>query len=120
MDAMGQTICCNDGGDNEEALTLAIIPEIGRTITLPPRDIMVKLLEIQGIALDPADIEPAIQRVVAAIKAGMAKHVLDECDGKKSYHVFISYRVNADKDLAEKVYYALKADGLHPFWDKRW
>jgi hypothetical protein len=35
-----------------------------------------------------------------------------------SFHGFVNYRVWCDKDVAEKLYYALKSEGSVMFWDK--
>ena len=39
-------------------------------------------------------------------------------DSVFDYHGFLSYRVNADKDLTEKLYLRLTGCELNIFWDK--
>lgn len=39
-------------------------------------------------------------------------------DGKTTFDLFISYRVDADLALAEKLFWRLKCEGINAFWDK--
>jgi TIR domain/SAM domain (Sterile alpha motif) len=81
-------------------------------VTRTPRDVMTSLFEIQGIKLDPSDMDPAVAKIKAVVGSGFG-------DGKTRYDVFINYRVAADADVAEKLYLSLKAEGVHAFLDKK-
>jgi hypothetical protein len=84
------------------------------TLTIGPRDILYDMFQIQGISLDPQDIEPAGQHLCQAVK--------ERCTSSNEgmiYDCFISYRVASECDLAEKLYLLLKLQGLNPFWDKK-
>ena len=74
---------------------------------------MSDLFGIQGIPLDPSDLDPAIAKIAQAVGYSGV------CDGKTKYDVFVNYRVAADADLAEKVYLYLKTMGIHAFLDKK-
>lgn len=86
--------------------------KVNDCITRTPRNIMSTLFEIQGIKLDPTEMDPAIAKIKAVVGSGFG-------DGKTRYDVFINYRVAADADVAEKVYLYLKAEGVHAFLDKK-
>ena len=83
-------------------------------VSVTPRKLMTDLFAIQGIALDPSDLDPAIDKIAATV--GNSNGV---CDGEKSYDLFINYRVAADADVAEKLYLYLKTKGIHAFLDKK-
>jgi hypothetical protein len=82
------------------------------SVTITPRSIMTQLFEIQGIAVDPTDVEVAVDRLVKTIGTGFG-------DGKTKFDCFINYRVNADADLAEKLYLYLLSRGVHAFLDRK-
>ena len=86
--------------------------ELGDRITMSPREIMQKLFQIQGIRLYPNDVELAANKVFKVV--GRSKS-----DGITTYDCFLNYRVAADADIAEKLYYILKANGVHAFLDKK-
>lgn len=81
-------------------------------ISQSPRQIMSELLLIQGVPLDPADVETTVNKIREAIGSG-------EGDGVQSFDCFISYRVAADADLAEKLYLYLKSYNINAFLDKK-
>ena len=81
-----------------------------------PKDILNELFQIQGIPLDPDNVAAAVDKIAAALIASVDEDT--GCDGKSLFHGFISYRVAADKDIAEKVYDKLLNKGLFPFLDK--
>ena len=83
-------------------------------VSVTPRKLMTNLFAIQGIALDPSDLDPAIDKIAATV--GSSGGV---CDGDKSYDLFINYRVAADADVAEKLYLYLKTKGINAFLDKK-
>jgi hypothetical protein len=135
-------------------------------ITKPPSEIMEQMFAIQGVSLDPSDIEVCVSKVVKFLKqvegglgslsvpaattdheeegfSGGMKHLIESMEhevvhlahevgvaqskpsrkaianeDEEHYDCFINYRVAADKDVAEKVYYQLKLLGLNPFLDK--
>jgi len=86
--------------------------EVGEKITKTPRFVMNKLFEIQGISVDPTDLDPAVDKIVKAVGVGFG-------DGKTKYDCFLNYRVAADADLAEKLYLYLATKGIHAFLDKK-
>jgi hypothetical protein len=75
---------------------------------------MAELLKIQGMSLDPSEIDVAVQKICMIV--GDSRGV---CDGVETHDVFINYRVGSDADLAEKLYYALKSVGIHAFLDRK-
>jgi hypothetical protein len=83
-------------------------------VTKTPRQLMSELFAIQGIPLDPSDLDPAIDKITSTV--GSSGGV---CDGVKTYDVFINYRVAADADLAEKLYLYLKTKGISAFLDQK-
>jgi hypothetical protein len=85
--------------------------EISDCITQTPRVIMSKLFEIQGIKVDPSDLDPAISKIKSVVGQGFG-------DGINRYDCFINYRVASDADLAEKLYLFLKSSGIHAYLDK--
>ena len=78
--------------------------DLGDKVTISPRALMSRLFEIQGIKLDPTDLDPAIQKIKNVVGCGFG-------DGINRFDVFINYRVAADADIAEKVYLYLKTQG---------
>ena len=85
---------------------------VGEKVTVNPREIMTKLFEIQGIPLDPADIESTVQKIKSVVGTGYG-------DGITKYDCFINYRVAADADIAEKLFLYLKTANVHAFLDKK-
>ena len=81
-------------------------------VTTIPRKLMGDLFAIQGISLDPSDVEPVVTKITHAIGCS-------GCDGVNSFDVFINYRVATDADLAEKLYLYLKDQGIRAFLDKK-
>eukprot|EP01033_Poteriospumella_lacustris_P014737 gene14737-10542_t len=73
---------------------------------------MSKLFEIQGIAVDPTDLDPAVEKIANAVGTGFG-------DGFHKYDCFINYRVASDSDLAEKLFLYLKTKNIHAFLDKK-
>ena len=88
------------------------IEDIPKTISSTPQKILSDIFKIQGIPLDPNDIDPAMTKIINAI-GNM------EADGIKTFHVFISYRVSAEKFLANQIFLHLKAEGYKPFLDQK-
>lgn len=86
--------------------------EVGAQVTKHPRSIMCDLFQIQGIAVDPTDLDPAVDKIVKAVGGGFG-------DGKTKYDCFINYRVASDSDLAEKLYLYLATKGIYAFLDKK-
>jgi thiol-disulfide isomerase/thioredoxin len=86
---------------------------VNDSVTLTPRVIMKQIFEIQGFAVDPTDVEYAVQKVLNSIGSNRFG------DGMSTFDCFINYRCDSDKDFAEKLYYALKAHTVHAFLDKK-
>ncbi|KAJ3405990.1 hypothetical protein HDV05_006238 [Chytridiales sp. JEL 0842] len=84
-------------------------------ISQSPRDILSQIFQIQGVALDPDDMEYGVDKIVSVSKT----RPKTARSSAKEYDYFISYRVDADKQTAEKLYLYLKAQGLNPFLDKK-
>ena len=106
---------------NKDATPTAAVAAVGSavdldfavdSISMTPRSILTELFQIQGIPLDPSDLDPAINKIIQVVGKSAA-------DGINSYDCFINYRVAADADIAEKVYLYLKANGIHAFLDKK-
>ena len=51
-----------------------------------------------------------------ALLAWLAVH---QCGRRSTGRLFLSYRVNADARLVEKVYYRLRSEGVDVWWDKK-
>ena len=103
------------GSGGGDCCTFHALPDgfrVGEQVTKTPRFIMTKLFEIQGIAVDPTDLDPAVDKIARAVGTGFG-------DGISKYDCFINYRVAADADLAEKLYLYLKTKGIHAFLDKK-
>lgn len=81
-------------------------------LTVSPRTLMNRMFLIQGIVLDPADIKPAAAKLVSRLDRQSG------CDGVNTFHCFISYRCGSDSNVAQKLYWMLKAEGFFPFLDK--
>ena len=114
-DNSGGTQSGNASAHNPDCCQFHPLPndfEVGSQVTQTPRSIMVKLFEIQGIAVDPTDLEPAVDKIAKAVGSGFG-------DGKSHYDCFINYRVAADADLAEKLYLYLANKGIYAFLDKK-
>lgn len=86
--------------------------KLNEVVTTSPRTIMSRLFEIQGIKLDPSDLEPAIAKIVKVVGKGYG-------NGIDKFDCFINYRVAADADIAEMVYLYLKTEGVHAYLDKK-
>ena len=104
----------NDG--ERSTGTAAITFDIKETVQRSPRDILSELFQIQGIPLDPDNVAASIDKIAAAVRSSVGDQT--GCDGESSFDCFISYRVAADKDIAEKIYDKLLNKGLYPFLDK--
>jgi hypothetical protein len=85
---------------------------VNEACTMTPRTIMSKLFEIQGIPLDPTDVESAVRTIKDVVGTGYG-------DGVSKYDCFINYRVASDADVALKLYLFLKIAGVHAFLDKK-
>jgi len=92
--------------------------DVRETVQRPPRDILRDLFRIQGIPLDPDHVADAVEKVAAAVRASVGTAGHATCNGVTTFDCFISYRVAADKDVAEKMYDKLSLKGLFPFLDK--
>ncbi len=77
-----------------------------------PRVIMTKLFMLQGIKVDPSDLDPSFQILESVIGKGHG-------DGVNSYDCFINYRVATEADVAEKLYLYLRSNGIHAFLDRK-
>ena len=108
------TVVSNVAGILEKVATVVHGLDLPTRVSVTPRKLMSDLFAIQGIALDPSDLDPAIDKIVAT--AGSSGGV---CDGDKSFDLFINYRVAADADVAEKLYLYLKTKGINAFLDKK-
>ena len=85
-----------------------------RTVTQSPRYLLSKLFKLQGIHLDPKNIDPAVREI--CVRLGYM-----DCVGEMDAHdMFINYRVYTDADLAEKLYFAVSKEcGINAFIDKK-
>ena len=87
------------------------IPVIKDRITLPPREIMRKLLAIHGIHVDPSYFSTSMISLRQCIDKARVIFT-------PKYDCFISYRKDSDFDLAEKIYLTLKNDGINAYLDR--
>ena len=110
----GSGVVMNVAGILEKVATVVHGLDLPTRVSVTPRKLMSDLFAIQGIALDPSDLDPAIDKIVAT--AGSSGGV---CDGDKSFDLFINYRVAADADVAEKLYLYLKTKCINAFLDKK-
>ncbi len=85
----------------------------GDCVTKSPSILLEELFLIHGIQLDPKCIDEACSKIVTAVKS------TEKTSTDIVYDCFISYRVNANADVAEKIYFYLKSEGIHPFLDKK-
>ena len=107
-------IVSNVAGILEKVAAVVHGLDLPTRVSVTPRKLMSDLFAIQGIALDPSDLDPAIDKIIATV--GSSGGV---CDGDKSFDVFVNYRVAADADVAEKLYLYLKTKGINAFLDKK-
>lgn len=99
-----------EGGDGDIALDeheveLKNNAEIEDLVTTDPRTLMTNIFKIQGIKLDPTDVDPAVAKIVQAVGHD------DECDGEETYDCFINYRVASEANTAMTLYLELKTQG---------
>jgi len=101
---------------DEGGKSVPVVVDIRDTVQRPPSIILDELFKIQCIPLDPDNVTGAADKIIAAVHKSVGENT--GCDGVSSFDCFISYRVAADKDIAEKIYYILSSKGLCPFLDK--
>lgn len=88
-----------------------------------PQALVSALLDLQCTKLNPADVEssPALRDIVQHVSE--AKMEMERAglggDAAFEYDCFISYRVAAEANTAEKLYLYLQKHGLRPFWDSK-
>ena len=82
------------------------LPHVPDKITQDPRSIMRQIFAIQGDDVDPKNLKSIIDKVGSDIRERVAA---GWANGTDKFDCFISYRVAADKDVAEKIYLSLKA-----------
>lgn len=102
-------------GNDPDCCKYHVLPcdfQVGEKITKTPRQTMTKLFEIQGIPVDPTDLDSAVEKIAKAVGTGFG-------DGKEKYDCFINYRVASDADLAEKLYLYLRTKSIYAFLDKK-
>ena len=107
-----------DGDGNNATATATVQFDVRDTVQRSPKDILSQLFQIQGIPLDPDNVAAATDKIAAAVTAAVGEGAHAACDGETVFDCFISYRVAADKDIAEKLYDKLTIKGLFPFLDK--
>ena len=86
--------------------------EVNDRVTVSPRTIMKRLFDIQGIALDPDNIEATVVKIKKVVGKGFGV-------GNTKYDCFINYRVDSEHETAEKLWLYLKTEGIHAYLDKR-
>lgn len=90
---------------DEHEVELKNNTEIEDLVIIDPRTLMTNIFKIQGIKLDPTDVDPAVAKIVQAV--GHA----EECDGEEIYDCFINYRVATEANTAMTLYLELKTQG---------
>ena len=103
-----------DGDDGGKSVSVGF--DIKETVQRPPKVILNELFQIHSIPLDPDNVTAAVDKITAAVHLSVGDHT--GCDGVSSFDCFISYRVKADENIAEKIYDKLMVIGLVPFLDK--
>lgn len=96
--------------------TTASTFDIRDTVQRAPRAIVIELFAIQVIPLDPDNVAAAADKIAVAVRSAVGEDT--GCDGVDLFDCFISYRVDADSNVAEKIYYILCSLGFYPFLDK--
>ena len=79
------TIVSNVAGILEKVAKVVHDLDLPTRVSVTPRKLMSDLFAIQGIALDPSDLDPAIDKIATTV--GGSGGV---CDGNKSFDVFIN------------------------------
>jgi len=97
---------------DEREVELKNKAEIEDLVTTDPRTLMTNIFKIQGIKLDPTDVDPAVAKIVQAVG-----HT-DECDGEETYDCFINYRVASEANTAMTLYLELKTQGKLNRYDR--
>ena len=77
--------------------------EFREEITVPPSVLMTRLFAIQGIACDPTDLEQCIIKLTTVLKNVIEKSKTVGIKPKE-FDCFLNYRVDANKDVAQKLY----------------
>jgi len=80
----------------------AVIDDV---VTIDPRTLMTNIFKIQGIKLDPTDVDPSVAKIAQAIGHD------ESCDGDETYDCFINYRVATEANTAMTLYLELKTQG---------
>lgn len=83
-------------------------------LTRPPRDILNSIFQFQGISCDPSDMDEIVMKLALGIQTCLARSM---SLGKFEYDCYISYRVAADADSAEKLFLYLKTQSIKAFLD---
>lgn len=99
-------------GGGASVIDHQIDPRECNVIQTSPRVILAQLLQLQGIPMDPTDMEPATSKISQVVGRGKS-------DGFRSYDCFISYRPTTDAGLAEKLYLYLKSNKIVAFLDSK-
>ena len=71
---------------------------------------MRSLFMIQGIAVDPQNVNYVADRVITCCELGYG-------NGVDKFDFFLNYRVDVNRDIVNIIYWQLKAKGAHPFLD---
>jgi hypothetical protein len=92
-------------------------------VTSSPRAILGYIFRFQGPHVDPDHLHEAAERVHKALLKQFPLSNQGGRNAQKSlpqghYHLFISYRVNTDSQIADFLYWYLKNKGWEPFMDK--
>lgn len=113
MSLAGVTV---EGHIGEGVISNSVNISVFEQIERPPRVILGELFQIQGIDLDPNDIDVAVNKLVLAIQTRRVSNT--QCNGINTFNCFISYRVRDDQVIAERIYDKLVSKGIFPFLDK--
>ena len=104
----------SEGGGSADGKTSVF--DIKDSVQRSPSQIMHDLFQLQVIPLDPSNVAAAVEEIATTIRASIGENT--GADGKTKYDCFLSYRVAADADVAEKLYDKLTVLGFFPFLDK--
>lgn len=87
------------------------------SLTMSPSVIIQSICKIQGIELDPKNIDIGCSKIKSVVELNANQPIVS--DGNTVYDCFISYRVFSDADIAEKMYLYFKSQNINAFLDKK-
>jgi len=115
MSEFSHKLAYRASGMKRHKLLSSIPITVIETPTMTPRAIMAEIFKLQCIFVDPTKVPLAAKDIATEIRESKSAGI---GDGVNTFDVFLSYRVASDRDVAEKLYWMLKAKNIHAFFDK--